>query len=165
MRSIAASVLAGIVFACAPFTARAENNCGSNLVIFSHAQTPAGDRSTPNNNALWCAVDPNPDPDTRLINPGSDAVAVRYIQDLGAGVPTLTAVLDGLGFDHKLIELKRADGTVGVVYDSSVHALAAGSASSGCITATLYDTISDPDMLEPLDVNTFHTIDVETTGC
>lgn len=166
MKKLSLIVLLCVAAAGAPLGAHAENNCASNVVIFSRMATPAGQQQTPNNNALWCAADPNPDPDTRLINPGADTVAIRFIQDLGAATPKVTVILDGLGFQSKAFEMKRVASTLGTfLYDSAPIPLPSGAASSGCITATVYDLVSDPEMLEALDANTFHTVDAQTTAC
>lgn len=164
-----ASVMLG-----APLGARA-GYCDSSIVIFSQNTTVG---NTLNSNAVKCDADNADDVDMRLINPGSDAIFVRYIVDVGASIPALPGFLDGPGFDHQPITLNRQAFHIvpvpgvddplalGFTYQTGVIALPGGAAYSGCLTATVYDP-SDTDFVEPLDIVTFHTIDKTAvpTGC
>lgn len=143
--SLAALILATLAV---PLSASASHNCSTSIVIFSQ---PVG----LNTQALVClTVGQEVDEvgfDPRIINPGSTAISVRYTIDLGAGVPTLTAVLNGLGFEDHEVTLTRGEPLPGLfAYDSAAVELPNGATSSGCVTASI------PSVE---DSNSFHTID------
>jgi hypothetical protein len=153
MRSKVAAAIATLSLAllAVPTMAGADHHCSTSIVIFS---SPSGLNSQA---ALCLLVEQETQEvgfDPRLINPGSTGISVRYTVDLGASVPTLTAVLNGLGFEDQEITLTRAEILAGLyAYDSAVIELPAGAASSGCVTASI-------ELV--LDANSFHTIDA---GC
>lgn len=104
-----------------------------NTVIFSYI----GGQFALNPNAAVCIADPDDEIyDTRIINPGSTLISVRHTTDYGAGVPTLTAVIDGLGFEAQTITLtRRITATGSGVYDSDEFEI--DPAASGAVTATV----------------------------
>lgn len=76
----------------------------------------------------------------RVLPRGSTEVSVHYHADLGAGVPTLVATLDGQGFVGHAVTLSRVceDLCQGYRYASAgFEALPDGPASSGTLTATV----------------------------
>lgn len=146
-------VVALLVGALAPISARAESKCESQIVVFS------GNQAAPtwvNQAGLTCAlVYGNPGADTRIINPGSDQVSVRWTNADGAlesDVPTLSATLDGLGFVAFPITLTRAAfPTGGFVYDSPRFGIPLGTPGYVAVTVSLPGI--DPE------TNCFHTVD------
>jgi len=129
------------------------DTCDPNTVIFSSnsAGTPAL-----NSHALVCipegAAGGAGVADTEFINPGSDQVSIRYTVDLGTGVPTLYAIVNGLGASNVNVTLTRTTSTTGgTTYNSGqVHI---DPTATGNITAT----VKRPDGTV-LDVVTFHTV-------
>lgn len=141
---IMAVVLGGLL---APLGAHAEGECDTDLIIFSY---PAG----LNSQAVVCILAEEEartaDHDPRLINPASDSISLRYTTDLGAGVPTLTAIVDGLGFDAQEVVLSRDEVLPGLfAYDSPVVDIPAGPTATGCVTATIASVEA---------TTTFHTL-------
>ena len=144
-RIIAVGIVAGALLASVG--AHAEGECSTDLIVFSY---PAGVNSqvavcvAAEEEARTAGYDP------RLINPGSDSISVRYTVDLGAATPTLTAVVDGLGFDAVEVTLTRVEAFPGLfAYDSDLIIIPEGPTASGCITA----------MIPDLEVTTgFHTV-------
>lgn len=105
----------------------------TNTVIFSYI----GGQLAVNANAGVCIADPDDEIyDTRIINPGSTLISVRHTTDYGVANPTLTATLNGLGFDNQVITLTRAVTTTGAaVYDSDDFEI--DPTASGAVTATV----------------------------
>lgn len=172
MRRFIAGTVLTLLVAGAPLSARA-SYCDSSLVIFSqNAAAP----TTVNSNVVKCIADNSDDVDSRMINPGSDRIFVRYIVDLGASTPSLPGFLNGLGFDNAPITLTRQQFhlvpgapdvvDLGFTFQTDLLPLPDGAASSGCITATIYAP-DDEELLEPLDTVTFHTLDKTNvpSGC
>lgn len=137
---------AALMAVLVPMAGRAEH-CDSQIVIFSSnsAGTPAI-----NSNAGTCPVADHAY-DSRLINPLSDQVTVRFIQDgacsLGA---TMDGTLDGLGVENMPLLLECIE-TRRDVFDTPGQ-IAIDETASGCITATVGE-----------ESNSFHTID--SGGC
>jgi hypothetical protein len=125
-----AAVATGVALLGVPASAQA-SHCADRMVIFSgQAEGPK-----PNANAA-CTLVGDAAGDTRLINPGSTEIVVRFTSDFGAAHPTITAVINGLGFSNRTITLTREPGPVsGYVYDSADLAL--DPSASGCIRANL----------------------------
>ncbi|MFN2615243.1 MAG: hypothetical protein ABR552_10570 [Actinomycetota bacterium] len=83
--------------------------------------------------------------DTRYITPGANAVSVRYIRDLGGGVPSLSASLVGMGLDSK-VTLKRVYLPTGYwVYDSAWIAI------PPTVQGALHATVSTADLGQESD--------------
>jgi hypothetical protein len=136
IRRAALFAVAGMIAALAPIGAKADPAwCESNIVIFSYT----GGRLAVNSNVAVCTVlGPDTAPyDGRLINPGSTAISIR---DTNGGVstdPTITAVINGLGYNNQTITLTRtavgAGPATSYVYDSA--SLPIDPTATGCITA------------------------------
>lgn len=150
IRLMAATAAVSIVALLAPLSAHA--GCDSNVVIFS------GQKGAPkiNANALICLADPDQEfGDNAIINPGSNEISLRYTVDQGAAVPTLTAVLNGLGFTDREVTLRRVpvstDPTGATFYYNS-SAVDLDATQVGCLTA---DVILDEETSER---GSFHTV-------
>lgn len=119
-----------------------------NTVIFSYV----GGQFAINSNAAVCLADPDDEIyDTRIINPGSTLISVRHTTDYGPAVPTLTAVIDGLGFEAQTITLTRAlTATGSAIYDSDDFEI--DPTASGAITATVTLPVGTSTVC-------FHTLD------
>ena len=151
-RLLAAVASLAIVGALVPFSAHAEGDCTSNIVIFS-SNSEVG--LALNSNAAACLIDPDQNYDGRIINPASDQISLRYTSDLGAAVPSITAVLNGMGFHNKSVTLTRApvqgNEALGFYYNSTAVVLPDGISASGCVTAHIGGDIDEG--------NSFHTVD------
>lgn len=146
-RTLAAALLvalAGLV----PGSAQADH-CSSDVIIFSG---PSAAPSWVNSNAVTCAQLAH-DADGRIINPGADAISVSFIVTPVCTVgSTVTANVNGLGFNNQSVTLTCSTNTTGVTrYNSARLPLAAGPASSGCVTATI---LGHEDA-----ATSFHTVD------
>lgn len=142
-RAMLGFALAAITTSLVPGSAHAEH-CGNTMVIFSGLASPVAERPIPkvNPNAACLALGEDAG-DTRIINPGSNEITVRFTEDFGAGTTQITAVINGLGFSNRSITLTRQPGPVdGFVYDSAKLAL--DPSKVGCITAELSDDFGGP---------------------
>lgn len=143
-RVLLGCTLAALVATLVPSSAFAEH-CDDTIVIFS-------DPISVNSNVI-CLVAGEDLGDTRIINPGSTGVSLRYTQDFGAGTPAITVLVNGLGIENEVVTLTRGTTTAGsFVYDSDV--LAIDPAAVGCITAALTDEWGGADSSE----TAFHTV-------
>lgn len=134
-----------------PMATGPRSSCDSSVVIFSSnsAGTPP---VNPNGLVCLAAIFVGRMPvDTAFINPGSDRVSVRFVQDYG-GAPSLTAVVDGLGVDKKTVTLTRSLSATGTPSYNSAS-IRIDPTASGSITATVYA----PDG-QVLDWVTFRTV-------
>lgn len=123
--------MAGIALLLGVGSAASASHCDDDMVIFSGA----AEGPKPNLNTL-CAVAKEQAGDTRLINPGSSEIVVRFTGDFGAAYPQISAIVDGLGFANQTIILTREPGTAGgFVYDSADLPLNPN--ARGCIRARL----------------------------
>lgn len=124
-------MLAAAMAACAVVPAAHADHCDDGLVIFSgQAEGPK-----PNANSL-CGMLGEAAGDTRVINPGSSELVVRFARDFGATYPQITATIDGLGFANRTLTLTRERLTTGEwVYDSPDLAL--DPSKRGCVRAQL----------------------------
>lgn len=130
-RTMAALAVAAAGAAFVPGTALAEH-CDDTMVVFS------GLAGAPkiNSNAGLCLAAGEDAGDTRIINPGSNEISLRYTEDFGAGTTEITAIIDGLGFDNRVVTLTRAQFTTGeFVYNSA--AITLDPSQVGCLTAVL----------------------------
>lgn len=126
----------------------AADQCESRVVIFS--SNSAG-TSAVNPHAFVCLTGSAEGLDTALINPGSDRVNVRFVGDLGAIVPTLTARIQGLGADATVTLTRVVDPTLGVIYNQSGHTRI-DPLATGSITAVVSNAGVEIDRV------TFHTV-------
>lgn len=118
-----------------PFGAQA-GHCNSNTIVFSYVHRAFALDA----NRTGCSLNPDDEIDLRLIQPGSVAISVRYIGEFGPSVPSLSATINGLGFDNQVITLTRIvdpDGLLATTYDSEQITLPNGRTSSGTLTATV----------------------------
>jgi hypothetical protein len=101
------------------------------MVIFSgQAEGPK-----PNANTV-CSLARENAGDTRVINPESTEITVRFTGDFGAAYPEITATVNGLGFSNRTVTLTReALPLGGFAYDSADLAL--DPEREGCIRAAL----------------------------
>lgn len=140
-RRTAALLAVGIVAALAPIGARA-THCDSNVFIFSDTRGVG----VAYIGGVVCIADEGEETDSRYLQPGADSVYVRYAEDLGESVTSLTGELNGLGFDHTPITLTRKALTGGTfAYDSTSLDIPAGAGATGCVSATVFLPGSDPD--------------------
>ncbi|MFA5889421.1 MAG: hypothetical protein WDA27_00470 [Actinomycetota bacterium] len=140
-----------LVGSLVPLGAHAGEWCASNIVVFSGVDAVG----SVNSNAAVCIAEDVWGEDTgydgRIINPGSDFVSVRYVNPYSLTDETLTAYLDGLGFENTEITLTRVESATGeAVYDSEHLDLAADAV--GCITASI------PALMPDEAPNSFHTV-------
>ena len=77
------------------------HHCADTMVIFSYPLSV-------NSNVAACIVAGEDAGDTRIINPASTQVSVRFTQDFGAGTPEITAVVNGLGIENETITMRMA---------------------------------------------------------
>lgn len=106
-------------------------HCDDDMVIFSGAS----EGPKPNANTICIAARENAG-DTRLINPQSTEITIRFAGDFGAAYPTITATVNGLGHVNRTVTLTREALLLGgFVYDSPDLAL--DPKLEGCITAAL----------------------------
>lgn len=142
-----------VLFALAP-SAGWSSHCASRIVVFSRndVQRTAGVGAV-NANAVACEAAEVEAADTRLITPAATEITVRYTLDVG--VPTLTAVVTGLGFDNAALPLTRSiDSTTGLYsYRSAAVSIPAGAAASGVVRVR----ISHPALPGGSDTVCFHT--------
>ena len=126
-----------------PSMASAEH-CTSNIVIFS---TNSNLNRAVNSNAATCLILEH-DADSRLINPGSDIVSVRFTlgdgtcqvadPENGTSADTLEGTLDGLGVEDLLITLTcRYDATLDFYSYNTIEWVSIDPAATGCITAAV----------------------------
>lgn len=123
--------------------AGADHCANSRLSVFSRAAVRAPDGSgatfappvAADANPVACSTPARDDEgaDPRLIVPGANQVLVRYWRDFGPDVEALDATLDGLGFESRLIRLRRAEWLV------------AGAVPSGQTGYTTGDYLDLPD--------------------
>lgn len=147
-RVTAGLILAAAAATIAPNMAFAEH-CDDTMVVFSGV---AGAPKV-NSNAVLCLAAGEDAGDTRIINPGSNEITVRFTQDFGAGTPEIQATINGLGFESQTITLKRGPGPVdGFVYDSA--RLPLDPTAVGCITAELTEDWGGADN----GATAFHTV-------
>ncbi len=115
------------------------SHCDSDTVIFSRADVAGVAKvGAVNVNHIACIAMPDGEVlDSRLLFPASSEITVRYGRDLGASVPSVTAVLNGLGFVNTSVMLtRRIDPTLGFAsYDSAYLDIPAGQQTAGSITA------------------------------
>lgn len=147
------AVLAAAAGSLVPGAALADH-CDDPIVIFSGIAAVGG---KVNSNAVLCIAAGEDLGDTRIINPASDEISLRFTQDFGAGVPEVTVILDGLGFDNQAVTLLREEINAGTpaaafVYDSADLAL--DPTEVGCITAELTEDFGGPDG----GATAFHTV-------
>lgn len=113
------------------------NDCGDVVIFSRNSNVPLG----VNANGALCTTGGNGALPT-LLNPGSDAVKVRYLtgnNDPGPLVTVLTVVLEGLGFDGETFVASRVSFATGPdAYDTDLLALPGGVAGSGSLTASVY---------------------------
>jgi hypothetical protein len=131
------------------------DHCDDAMVIFSGVNHGVAGAPKPKVNVnAACTVLGEDAGDTRIINAGSNEISVRFTPDFGAAVPQIQAVIDGLGFDNKIVTLTRGPGPAGqgIVYDSPAQAL--NPAEVGCITAVLTDDFGGANNGE----TAFHTV-------
>lgn len=144
-RATAGLILAAAAATIAPNMAFADH-CDDSIVIFSYPISV-------NSNAGLCLAAGEDLGDTRIINPGTTDVSLRYTADFGAGTPEITAIVNGLGIVNQVVTLKREAFTTGeFVYDSDL--LPVDPAAVGCITAVLTEDWGGPDNGE----TAFHTV-------
>lgn len=139
---------AALMAVLVPMAGQAEH-CDSQIVIFSSnsAGTPAI-----NSNAGTCPVADHAY-DSRLINPLSDQVTVRFIQDGACTLgDTMDGTLDGLGVENMPLLFECIETQTGATVFDTPGQIAIDETASGCITATLGE-----------ESNSFHTID--SGGC
>lgn len=109
-------------------------HCDDRMVIFSQPLSV-------NSNVAVCAAGVEEAGDTRLINPGSSGVQVRFLDDFGPSLPVLDAIVDGLGYQAKVIRLTRTAVPIGptttFVYDSKTLPIVR--TDIGCIRVVLSD--------------------------
>lgn len=134
--------------------------CDHNTVVFSG--NSANTAGSVNPFAAWCTAAGGDEFDSRVIYPGSDQIRLRYTQDLGEST-ILIATIDGLGFDHLQVELKRRVTTTATAMDSAYLPLPAGLATSGCLSVVIFDK-ADENLEDPLDYTVWHTQDKQL-GC
>ncbi|MCA1834009.1 MAG: hypothetical protein ABR548_12140 [Actinomycetota bacterium] len=138
MRIRMVAAIAGVVTLCVPFGARA-SNCSSRVAILSHV---AENVPTVDANAFVCAVAPGADaPDTRLINPGSTQLGVRYVPeaDVGADPPDLGATINGLGLVNRNVSMTWTQ-VVGGLYAYQSEWVTINVMETGRVTATIHVT-------------------------
>lgn len=75
--------------------------------------------------------------ETRYLTPNATEVKVRYHGDFGAGVPTLAATLDGLGFANASATLLREPTTIGWQYESAWMRVPHGEDARGTLVANV----------------------------
>lgn len=132
MRKRFSVMLVGAVLASMAGPASAQHTCEYPFAVYSGPGIDA--------NVARCGLDSSDDlPDGRVILPGTTSISVSYLED--AGVPELTAVLNGFGFTNKSVKLKRGTrdtaGVTLVTYDSASIPLPGGRLSSGCLTVAI----------------------------
>lgn len=151
IRLMGAIAAVAIMALLAPVSAQA--GCDSKVVVFSGVK---GAPRKVNSNAVICIADPSQEyGDNAIINPGSNEISLRYIDDLGPDVTSITATLDGLGFSERSVTLNRVpvstDPTGATFYYNSAP-IDLDPSQVGCITA---DVILDA---ETTDRGSFHTV-------
>ncbi len=151
-RKVAAAAVIAIIATAAPLASHADTGCDSKIVIFSGNSNVGA----VNSNAAACAVnsDGSLPYDGRVINPGSDYVAVRYTTDLGDLVPTLKGHLSGLGIDED-ITLTRSFNSTLSFWSYNTDNIPLDATQQGCITATVHVDPTDPTADES---DVWHTI-------
>src|SRR5207249_11260575 len=129
---------AGMLAVLAPIGAKADPAwCESNVVIFSYT----GDAAAINSNGIACIIaGPDTAPyDGRLINPGSTSIGIRDTNASVSTAPTITAVVNGLGYSNLTVTLNRTVTGTGpaafVTYDSDP--LPIDPTAMGCVAATV----------------------------
>ena len=155
IRRAALFAAAGLIATLAPIGAKADPAwCESNIVIFSYT----ADADALNTNAAACIVaGPDTAPyDGRLINPGSTSISIRDTNGAVSSAQTITAVVNGLGYNNVTVTLTRtavgAGPATSYVYDSDL--LPIDPTASGCVTAVV--PLEDDPIV---GATAFHTID------
>lgn len=126
--------------------AQSRARCDSPVVVLSYHRV-AGEGGALNSNAFWCAVDEAEGKDDlpydgRLLNPGTDAISIRFIAEIPGAPPAIKAKITGLGFEGKRLTLVHGPVTGGVAYDSGAPlALKDGAAASGCLDVKVWHTV------------------------
>ena len=146
----ALGALAAMAAAFVPSMAHADPPCGNNFAVYSGAS------GLIDASVLLCQAS-GPDPDPRVILPGTTAISSAYLLDLGADVPFVMGTFDGLGFSNKSVKFTRTLRETGnVTYDTPTFALPGGRTSSGCVTVSITFGTGDEAFTES---SSYHTID------
>lgn len=141
-----AAMAAGFV----PAMAHADPPCQTNFAVYS------GGSGLVDMSVLLCEAN-GPDPDPRLILPGTTAISSAYLLDLGADVPFVMGTFDGLGFNNKVVKFTRSVGNLDDVrYSTPTVALPNGRTSSGCVTVAITFGTGDDAFTES---SSYHTAD------
>lgn len=143
------SLLAAITLpALAPLAGA--GNCDSSTLVFSYNSASPGSIAT---HGIICLTvgDLSDVYDTRIINPGSDEISIRYAEAVGETF--LFATLNGLGYEDEVVRLDPV--TLiggGKVYDSTRLAI------DPALSGTLEVTVTIPATGEVIDSVAYHTV-------
>jgi hypothetical protein len=140
--AIGAGLLAAVALAGgAVAPVHASPGCTNNLALntATGATTPA---PLPRDTVLAThpSIHPFPDctvpqsaVDLRLLAPGTTHVSPSLVADFGAGVPSLTARLTGMGFNNTAVTMTRTAVTGGAIYSAGWAAVPTGPTTANAV--------------------------------
>lgn len=140
-----------MIAAIAPLgAAHADPPCANNFAVYS------GGSGHIDPSVLICQAN-GPDPDPRVIIPGTTAIGAAYLLDIGEDVPFVMGTFDGLGFTNKSVKFTRTVRTTGnVTYDTPNTAIPGGRTASGCVTVSITFGTGEDAYTES---SSYHTVD------